>query len=259
MDEEMYDECEVTPSKKKKKSKKRKHEESVRYEQPNGEEQQSEEQSDYQQNEDQNGEHSFEKPKSKSKKKSKSSKRDREESQRRSAEKSYEEPANEKSYEEPAEESDDLFQAESIQLDETDRLDEEASYDFFGQQEEEEKPVEEKPVEEEATSRATTQKSYHCEPFSCVEMMHRRLKFPLLPTAIGHELQVITSTLVHKWKYNFINELNGFLYYFQNVKLVQGTYGRIMDDLPYIYCDITADFYVFKPKVGEYLKATISW
>lgn len=235
MDEQMYDESEVTPSKKKKKSKKRKHEESERVdaacEEQNGEDQQQ----------------SGEEPKSKGKsRKSKSSKR---EEAKRTSEKSYAEPNAEEDSD-----PDDLFQQESIQLDGNEQLDEEASYDF-GQQEDEERS--EEPADEE--NRATQKSDYQCEPFSCVEQLHRRIKFPLLPTVIGQELQVITQTLVHKWKYNYINELNGFLYYFQNLKLVKGTYGRIMDDLPYYYCDITADFYVFRPKLGEYLKATISW
>jgi hypothetical protein len=95
------------------------------------------------------------------------------------------------------------------------------------------------------------------EQFSCVEHLHKQIKFPLLPIAINQELKVIKQMLINKWKYRFINELNGFLYYFDNLQLIEDN-GRMLDDLPFIYYDITADFYVFRPKAGEYLKTKIS-
>lgn len=101
--------------------------------------------------------------------------------------------------------------------------------------------------------------TYVSEPFSCIEHLHKQIKFPVLPIAINQELKVIKQTLIHKWKYRFINELNGFLYYFDNLNVIESDYVQIMDDLPFVYFNLTADFYVFRPKVGDYLKSKISW
>ena len=166
--------------------------------------------------------------------------------------KSSKKEAKKRSYEEDeaSSDQDDLFQQESIKGDDgDDRLEDEvASYEFFGE--------EQSPAEETANKPTET---YEYEPFSCVEHQHRQIKFALLPIAILRELEVIKNTLIYDWKYSFIHELNGFLYYFDNLKLVEEDRFQIMDDLPFIYPRITADFYVFRPKVGEYLKATISW
>lgn len=99
---------------------------------------------------------------------------------------------------------------------------------------------------------------YKIEPFSCVHHLNKEIKFPLLPIAINQELKIIRLILIHKWKFRFINELNGFLYYFENLELLDSDC-EILDDLPFVYYRIRADFYLFRPKVGEYLKAKISW
>ena len=224
MDEEMYDESVATSSKKKaKKSKKRKHEESDREEREEREESKS----------------NREKKDGRKDRKGKGAKKDRKEKHERDEEDQRSD-----------ENSDDLFQQESIRDDGEQRLDEEASYELFDEEQVEQE-------EEEATNQPDETLD-EPEPFSCVKLVQKQIKFALLPIAMGQELKVIKNILVFDWKYSFINELDGFLSYFANLKLVDEEYYEILDDLPYFYPHITADFYVFRPKVGEYLKATIS-
>ena len=143
-------------------------------------------------------------------------------------------------------------------------LDELEEQEFIDDNEEELKEdnyeyYKEEETQEEIANQDETVNQYVAQAFSCVEHVHKQIKFPLLPIAINQELKIIRQTLIHKWKYRFINELDGFLYYFDNLEVIGDNNGYLLDDLPFIYYNLIADFYIFKPKIGDYLKAKISW
>lgn len=225
MNETMQEES-YSPKKKSKKSKKRKHEESDDHEESKREEL-----------------------------KSKSSKDRKSKGVKKEAKKrDYEEDRLNDESDQDKSDQDDLFQQESIQGDAADlRLDEEEKqYELFGEEQEEEP----EPVAEHRPKLTAIK----CEPFSCVEHVNKTLKIALLPVALSKGvLKVIKDILVYDWKYSFVSKLNGFLYYFENLELVEEPLYRLLDDLPFFYPRITADFYVFRPKIGEYLRATITW
>jgi len=94
------------------------------------------------------------------------------------------------------------------------------------------------------------------DPNSCLTMVHKTVMIPLSPSAIGNEERAILSTLNH-WLCKYVNELDGLLIAYDNVDFASEV-GIIKDDLPYVFWDISADFYLFEPKVNSVLKGKVT-
>ncbi|XP_029167711.1 uncharacterized protein MAL13P1.304 [Nylanderia fulva] len=56
---------------------------------------------------------------------------------------------------------------------------------------------------------------------------------------------------------SYDKELNGFVLTFKNPKLLSNV-GELLYDSPFIHVDIEADFYLFRPMVGSYLKGIVN-
>ncbi|XP_029672972.1 DNA-directed RNA polymerase I subunit RPA43-like [Formica exsecta] len=56
---------------------------------------------------------------------------------------------------------------------------------------------------------------------------------------------------------SYDKELNGFLLAFKNPKLLSN-FGELLYDSPFIHVDIEADFYLFRPMVGSFLKGIVN-
>lgn len=96
------------------------------------------------------------------------------------------------------------------------------------------------------------------EEHSAFVCSNKTLSYPLLPAAIGQERNVITQVMLHRWKGNYMPQLDGVLCYFDKLTIVDQR-NEIRDDLPYIYVHFNADFYVFRPTVGSLARAKITW
>ncbi|GAB1859408.1 DNA-directed RNA polymerase I subunit RPA43 [Camponotus japonicus] len=56
---------------------------------------------------------------------------------------------------------------------------------------------------------------------------------------------------------NYDKELNGFVLAFKNPKVLSN-FGELLYDSPFIHIDIEADFYLFRPKVGSFVKGIVN-
>ncbi|KMQ90080.1 dna-directed rna polymerase i subunit rpa43 [Lasius niger] len=56
---------------------------------------------------------------------------------------------------------------------------------------------------------------------------------------------------------SYDRELNGFVLAFKNPKLLSN-FGELLYDSPFIHIDIEADFYLFRPMVGSFLKGIVN-
>ncbi|XP_070150989.1 asparagine-rich protein [Polyergus mexicanus] len=56
---------------------------------------------------------------------------------------------------------------------------------------------------------------------------------------------------------NYDKELDGFMLAFKNPKLLSN-FGELLYDSPFIHVDIEADFYLFRPMVGSFLKGIVN-
>ncbi|KAM0731300.1 DNA-directed RNA polymerase I subunit RPA43 [Formica fusca] len=56
---------------------------------------------------------------------------------------------------------------------------------------------------------------------------------------------------------SYDKELNGFMLAFKNAKLLSN-FGELLYDSPFIHVDIEADFYLFRPMVGSFLKGIVN-
>ena len=52
------------------------------------------------------------------------------------------------------------------------------------------------------------------------------------------------------------DRLDGIMLSYENVNFATD-YGKIKDDMPYIFWDVSADFYLFDPQIGSMLKGKI--
>jgi DNA-directed RNA polymerase I subunit RPA43 len=87
-------------------------------------------------------------------------------------------------------------------------------------------------------------------------MIHKRVQIPLIPASIGSEEEFIVDLIQSRWLHKFVEELNGVLLNYKNMKF-SCDFGEIRDDLPFIFWDIEADFYLFKPVAGAIVRGKI--
>ncbi|KAI1297212.1 DNA-directed RNA polymerase I subunit RPA43 [Halotydeus destructor] len=94
------------------------------------------------------------------------------------------------------------------------------------------------------------------DPKSCIKKVKKLIELPLAPSSIGNEEGAVIAIL-NSWCSQYNQELNGILLVYDNVGFAS-KYGRIKDDLPYVFWDVWADFFMCEPQVGEVMKGEVS-
>ncbi|XP_053200419.1 uncharacterized protein LOC128385568 [Panonychus citri] len=95
------------------------------------------------------------------------------------------------------------------------------------------------------------------DEYSLIKIVERELSVPLPPYKLDKVANTIYDLIKYEWTNRYSIDLQGILLYHDQLEF-KSDYGRIKDDCPFVFWDISARFYIFCPSVGSIIRGKIN-
>ena len=93
------------------------------------------------------------------------------------------------------------------------------------------------------------------DKYSLIKVEKRNFSIPLLPSSLDRIASEVLK-IIHDWTHKYSIDLQGILLHHDQLQFLSD-YGRIKDDDPFIYWDISARFYTFSPQIGAIIRGLL--